>query len=321
MAKINQIVCLGTDQNTGIARCTANLGLLKVAIAVPKGTYVTNTNMSDPITYIDSKIHHDTPASRWYPLPKFVNFEANNTAAGTQSFNYGNSKRVGTDVSVWTFQTIQGDLCGYKALEKFNGKNEEYDFYFMDHMGQLWGRVKTTTSGEVRLYAFTMDDVYVPTLVPGTNAATPEFKISFMFEDDTQLRGQLGLHQTGYDFNDLQGVNSVDITLIGSVGSNGTVIVEATTTCGGANLGDLFGSTLADAAAWILTAKDDGAEITLTSVSYNATTKRYTIDPDQTDTDYDIGDTLVLKLEPIADLVALGIAYYESPTGLEYVAN
>lgn len=320
MANINEIQCLASDLNTGLARCTAQMGLVKLAIGVPKGTYVTNANMADPSTYILAKIHHDTPAVRWYPSPLFMGVEINNTEAATQSFGYGGTVRVGEDKSSWMFQVIQGDRCGYDAIRKFHKQHESLDFYYVDAQGQLMGHYRTVSS-ELRLYAYSFDDIYVPTPKPGTGSAAPEHKISFMFEDDTQLADRFGLVQTGLDLGELVGVNSVNLTLVGSVGTNGTVIVYAKTVCGGANMGDLYGSTLANVAYWILMNETDGLEVALTSVAYNATLKQYTIDPDQADANYDVGDTLRLKFEPVGDLVAGGIAYYETPTGLAYVAN
>lgn len=321
MAKINEILCIGTDVNTGISRCTQRPDLLKVAIAAPPDSYILNTDVAtDPYTFIQGKIHADNPAVRWYPLPEFINFEAGNSAAGTQSFNYSNSIRTGDDVSAWTFQTIEGGQCGYNAIERFHKQQEAYGFYFMDRAGNLWGRTKVI-AGVTRLYPFLMDDIYVPTWIPGTNAATPEYKISFMFKDDQQLRKQLGLLQTGTDYADLQGVNSVDLALVGVVGTAGTVVVDATLVCGGGNMGILFGSTLANVAAWIAINGTTGLEIPLTSVAFNNTLNQYTVDPDQANGNYDVGEPLILKFEPIADLVALGVAYYETPTGVTYTMN
>jgi glucosamine 6-phosphate synthetase-like amidotransferase/phosphosugar isomerase protein len=79
---------------------------------------------------------------------------------------------------------------------------------------------------------------------------------------------------------------------------------------GSVNLGDTFGSTLANIGAFVAANKGSGTSVAITSVTYSAVTKLYTVTL-TAGAGYVVGQTLKFNLNTVTALTVLLISYYE----------
>lgn len=313
MATIGTISCISSDMNTGLGRCPWNIGLIQLPIAIPKGARFSNTDISDIATYLKGKFFNDSAALAWYPLPILVELTDGTTEAGTETFGYGNSARVGKDFPVWTGR-YRGGQCAYNAARKFHGKAEQYDWLFMDSEGRLIGRQREI-SGTLYVYGFDTDDVYVRMWQPPSNSNEPIYNIEWRFSDVSQFADNMIAVETGLTPADFKGLISLTLTKIAEA-ADGVYTIKVETQCGKENIGERYNAELDAAGMWVANNATTGGAITVTGVTYNSTLGALVVNLEENDADYPtVGDDIYINLAAPSVLENAGVGDFDTGEG------
>lgn len=314
MAEIGLITCLTADANTGVGTCPWEPALIVLPIAVPKGAFFTNSDITDIATYLKGRLFHDSPATRWYGTVLLVGLEDGTTEAGTEQYPYGPSERAGTAFVTWTGKFRTGKFCAYQNARKFNGKAEQYDWMFMDKKGRLIGRKHTTTDGELRVYGWDVTDVYVPMWTAPNNSTNVNYNLEWRFADVEQQTTDLIAVETGLSPYTMGGVISVGLTKV-SEAADGVYNIKLETLCGKENIGVTYNAELDVTSAFLVTDENGGA-ITYT-ITWNATGKYFTFNLDEADPQYPtVGGTIYIQPAAISVWEGLGVGDFDS--GIAY---
>lgn len=284
---INKKDCIQTGNNTGIGKCTFRPGLIKQVVFVPKGFYMTPaTPYAGQLT---AACLNTNVGARAYPIGDFINITFQGSAAGQQNFNYGASITTNNGVPKWLFQIADGNHCMYLAMLGFSGASDFYDAYFIDSNNYVLGNDGYAIISTVNTHIFkpfSFADIFVPNWEPANSGSIPKYEIAFTFGDDAQYRNNFAYLQLEQNRKDaIHGLQNVALTATISA-TAATFPITALLSCSNENLGDYYGATFAVVGAWVATNGTTGATITITSVSYSTTTKKYTLLLDATDTDY-----------------------------------
>ncbi len=268
MATINQILCTVMGGNTGVATCQINIKEIVGAIIVPKGY---EFDVTDPQTTLLAACLNTNKASRAYPLWDFEAVTDASEKKVVQTMGYGPKQIVRRGFNDWTFQFIAGGLLLLQELQKFNG--QAWDFYFVDSQNFIMGiagstatklRAVPSTGGFVDFDSWTVDD---GSKVMGLMA-------QFVY-NQKYLNSLFKAVLCDFDVpTTLYGLQNVAIVSTVSAVS-GTYTVSAKTAVG-ENLGDTY-AALADPALWVAKNFLTGAAITITGVTYSATTGLFSL--------------------------------------------
>lgn len=281
MAELGVLNCDVSRANTGWGRCAWEPGLIVGAIPVPKGYSIVNADITDPAAWILALIHNDNDNLRGNPFPTFVGLEATIAEAQAESFGYGGTERSGVDFVTWMAKWRKGKMCSYKSVRTYDGTQEQNDWLYFDNKGRVlaWSTDDTTANG------FDMMDIYVKSWTPAIQSANVDYQVGFTFEDATQLNDYIIAIETGLSYSELVAIQSVNLIQFSSI-TGGVFQITARESCGGVNLGETYTTTLAVVGAWRAYNNITGLAITISAVSYNAITGRYTVDLDGSDPDF-----------------------------------
>jgi hypothetical protein len=111
-------------------------------------------------------------------------------------------------------------------------------------------------------------------------------------------------------------------TVLALVSQATNVANISATVAGGKGLGDNYSTEIADIDAWKATNAQTGADFTITSVTYNSTSKYFVVTLDSTAfTALTTGDKVNIDLVDVAALKALGVDGFESTGPVQVVKS
>jgi hypothetical protein len=273
MATVLNTANCAITANTGLVTCATTPDIVSYAIAVPKGFVFDAADLADAATF-NAALAAKTVANtgRAYILPFLTNFtdntgdpvttNRNNYVAGVQNKPYN-----------WRY-LMNGSFCLFqevKQLLKFNF----FDFLFVDAMGTVWGTEANDSAGDPSLGGIQMFEVWVEDWMQKKPDDVNAYPINFRVLDNRQLNENVAFAPTNFTVNmATMGLANVQL-YAGTTASTAThLYVSGKYVCGGASLGETFGSTLAATGAWTVFTSA-GVSVTVSAVSYNSILDQY----------------------------------------------
>lgn len=274
---LNSANC-GNTTNTGSNGCNLIPGVIKYAVAIPKGTVIPATALTSASTfmaYFVPKFTADTRSGRFFVSPLLTNFDDKTGDAVTE--NRDNYEPTVTNKPYnwgWLLNPAGNNFCDYKKwFNLVNFQQNLFDFLFIDDQGQVWGTAAIDALGANGLGGYAMFEVFVPNWTPKTSGALAKYMFRLKFLNSTQVVQNAVFMQASAFPDNTWGL--VDVTLSAGTTANTTTLlyVKGTMGCGASSLGATYGSTLAAAAAWALT--KNGSALVPSAVAYMPATDEY----------------------------------------------
>lgn len=318
MSLLNQLNCINEAGNTGVGACSLDFKKIVGAILTPKGYTIPVADMATSASLL-AKLQADAlatnKADRIYPISGFVNAEDNSTGLQKQTFNYGPEAPVRDGINNWVFQFVKGGLTLLAKLRLFN-KSTAYDFLFFDDENRIMGTIGTDLDGAQVMKAIPSMYFWAHQWKANTGQAVSEYKIEFSFLPQ-YINEYVASAALEVDIpTNVVGLQDVTLTGLPDVTAGSYDVVAV---AGGANLGDLYETELADEALWVAKNFATGAAITITGVTYNSA-KGFVLALDTADPDYPASGFVTINLAAPSVLAAAGIVGYES-TGAVKIAK
>lgn len=276
---LNTANCGGTN-NIGFKGCNNEPDFLKYIVFVPKGTTIPAASLLTQAafnTYVDAALESDTRADRWFITPLLGEFK-NNTEAPKIKDMDGLKLLSQMMPYNWEWRLAPGNKCIHKKLKTFHQQQSNYDCFVIDANGLWMGWEDPSDTGKMK--AYTVDSIIIADWDPKVSGETNKYSIMLAFGDNKQFNDYWANFASTRSAGTLVGLT--DVSLSQGVDTAGTAIVNTTSyiyvranvACGGTNMGDLFGDTLDDTTAWLVT-NSSGGSVSLTGVTYNTTTKNF----------------------------------------------
>lgn len=309
MSGINSFNCSSFGANTGGGNCALVLGKVMGFFLVPKSFEIKDDEFTDTgiIDALKEASEAAVFSNRIFPVHGIADVADNSAEDTQQTLGYGPIVTVQEGNYSWTFTLLGGGVCLQKKLRKFNGGN--YATIFYDENGVLFGQKVGTSLKGVPLVEFHAGKWGIAT---GTTimSTTARFVVN-----PTYLNEKLGfykLEDTSLRFEDVVGLQDVNLSVAAHVGASLVFNIKATTGCDGEDLYDAFSTELADVTLWKAVNAATGADVTITSVTANPSLKAFTVTLDSDDADKPAtGGSIVISLKSPADLAAKGVIGYE----------
>jgi hypothetical protein len=314
MAKINQLKCAVVGGNTGLpSSCTFNPDLIVGAIAMPKGTLITEANLASFQTYLAAKFINDTYSSRFHRFGKFEGMDDQSEDRVQHTYPYGRKITTKDSVYQWMFTYIDGAMCAHKNYLQFKDREDEFEFLFVDKSGNFLGTIYySTTTNERKVKGIKLSELYPANWKPKDGSNETVYSLTFGIKNARDLNENLAVIQTDFDVFDMDVVMDAEIVLLEAIDGSGDVDMTIIAGCGGSqNLVDLYGTALVATANINVTNAETGAAITKTSVTVagNSPDKYFTLNLDFSDTDYPAsGKYIRVDLVAPSVLIAASVA-------------
>lgn len=303
---ISNFACAGSNGNTGIPACSWSPSNITGAILIPKGKSYTKADIATFWSTLQADAKANTASQRIYPIGSFKSIEDKSSEVQIETDGYGGKTFVRDGDYEFMFEYKNG-FCFYQKLRTFHNKNSQFTVAFIDEVNNvLWGT--TNTAGEFT--GFSLELLIVPNIKVNTGAAATKYYIDFGLSDATEINDLTYAVQFTSSEKLMQLTGLLDITLGVEVAITalGLVQLSAKYNCNNENLGDIYPTEIITPAIWSARNKATGNAITVTTVTYNALTKRISVDLDSTDTDYPTsGGVAVITLGTVSALEAAGI--------------
>jgi hypothetical protein len=285
----------GNTTNVGSNGCNLVPGIIKYAVAIPKGTVIPASNLTSAasfLTFFKSKFTADARSGRFYLSPLLTNFDDKTGDAVTESrdnfeatvqnkpYNWG-----------WHLNPAGNNFCDYRNwFNLVNFQQGQYDFLFIDDIGQVWGTAALDSTGAQGLGGYAMFEIFVQNWTPKTASALAKYMLRLKFLNNIQIVQNAAFIAASAFPDNTWGL--VGVTLAQGATTNTTTLLYLTGTmgCGASTLGSVYGATLAAAGAWVLTKAS--APLTPSAVAYDAVNDQYKF----TITALTTGDIVTFKL-------------------------
>lgn len=298
--------------NSGFPLCDVIRKAPKALLLLDAGVGFNSTNRAS-ISALVTAIKTATRAargSRVYPIMSLSNFEDTSKAPTKAALGNLSIQEITMQEGVpsFTFEHYKGDLF-HNQLAK--AQNANLTLMIIDSAYVIYG---TKTAGGL-FAGYSLAEFYVQ-LAKFANASTPaKYPFDVTLTDITEYKENLAFVQLDSTLLNISGNIDVDLTLGAQVTNVGKIVLTGR---GGKNLGDLYPTELAAAAAWVVTNKQSGAGVTITSVSYDATNKWFVVTTDSTAySALTSGQKFTINLAAAAALSALGVDGFESTGGVD----
>lgn len=320
MARINQLLCSVVGGNTGLpASCTFNPDLIIGAIAVPKGTLIGEADLADFETYLSDGFIHDTYGSRFFRFGKFEGIDNQSEDRQQQTYPYGRKTTIRDAVYYWTFTYLDGAMCAHKNYLQFKGRENEFEWFFVDKSGNVLGTTKySATTSERKFKGIKLSEFYPNNWKPKDGSNETVYSLGFGIANAKDLNENLAVVQTDFDIFDMDVVMDAEIVLLEAIDGSGDVDMTILAGCGGStNLVEEYGTNLVATGNLTVTNAATGAAITKTSVTVAGTSpnKYFTLNLDFADTDYPAsGGFIAVKFASVSTIVTATGAAIEAKT-------
>lgn len=312
MATLNTINCLQDVGNTGFGSCVLDFKNIVGAIRLPKGLEIDITALR---TNLIAAAQNSNKALRALPFYNFLQTTDGTEDIVVQSFGTGAKKVVREGFNDWKFQYVDGGLTLHKQLRMLN--NVDADFLFIDADNKIMCMAGSSatkiqgipvTGGFFHAHPWKLND--------GSKVAeyTLQFTMPVKYTNDL-----VNFVEADFDIpSTVLGLQDVNVT--GAAGSTaGKYQMSLETASVGTNMGDLYPTELAAAGLWTAKNTATDAAITISAVSYNATTKKFVLTLTTTAPPYPASGTVTINLAAPSVLAAAGVDGFES-TGAAVIA-
>lgn len=317
MAGIYGLSCiLSAGGNTGTGKCSITMKHVVGNILIPKGKAYKASDFATLIAKLKTDAAADNKYNRVYPI--LVGWEEvalANQERGTKQFGYGRTVTTKEEMVGRTY-TIYQNECLNRSIVQFRDKQDLFDLLSVTADGAIIGTEKTDpATGEVLLGGFALDTLYPSSFTEPTVADagmwTITFVMKFVEEWDRRLIVKPEDGNVLTDLNGLQNVvlNNVPQTPIVA----GEYHILATTSCGGTNLSEIYGTELAVVGNWVVKNFVTGGPISVTSVAVTPA-GNFKLILDTADTDFVAGQKISISLAAPSVLAAADVEGYESNT-------
>lgn len=270
----------GISTNMGVNSCVTNPGIIRWAIAVPKGTVIPASSMTTAAVfnaYLLSLFKLDNGSARARLLPAFTMITDNTGDPVTEA--QGNFEfKVADRPYNWTFR-MNTNFCSYRNMATlFELSQDLWDFLFVDENNAVMGTLRLDSTGANGLSGISMAQVTVPNWKTKTDSTNTVYTINFLIQNNQDLISGMQINDSNFTPNPAT-MGLVDVRLAaGDTASTATVLyVKGFFECGGGNIGDTYGSDIAAASAWSVVPAAGGAAIVPSGVVYNSTLKQYAL--------------------------------------------
>lgn len=318
MSILNAANC-GNTTNTGVNACNLIPGRIVRAIAIPRGFVIPASQTTDAATFaaaLKAYTQADTRASRFFlsPLLSEIDPQGGDTVNETRD-NYELQVQQKPYNWGWKMTTSELNICDYKNWYNLvNNQAGAFEFILIDDAGQVWGRTATDADDAEGSGGYTMIDIVVEGWKPKTGSALPEYMFRLKFLNNLQLITQFSMVAANVFPDNSWGLIGVTLTAASTASTTTHVRFSGKMGCGASTLGGVYGDTLADADAFVIT--DNGTPITPASVAYNSTGDYY----DATVSTLTVGHTIRVLIAPPSEItVAPFGANIISETAYSYV--
>lgn len=243
--------------------------------------------------------------SRVYPIMSLTNFEDTSKEATKAAIGNLSIQEITMQEGVpsFNFQHRKGDLY-HKQLA--NAENSNLTLMIIDDAYVVYG---TQTAGGL-FTGFSLSE-FKAQLAKFATASTPStYPFSVTLDSITEYKENLAFVQLDSTVLGISGI--IDTVLSLDSQSVNVANIKAIGT-GGKNLGDLYSTELAAVGAWEAINAQTGAGMTITSVTWNGTTKNFVVTVDSTAfAALSTGNKVNINLVAADDLSTLGVDGFES---------
>lgn len=297
--------------NSGLPLCDVIRKAPKALLLMDSGVEFTPADRASVAT-LTAAIKTKTRAARGgrvYPILSLSGFTDTSKASTKASIGNLSIQEITMQEGVpsFTFEQYKGDLF-QKQLSKAEGGNLK--LMIIDAGNVLYGT--ETSSGN--LTGFTMAE-FKAELAKFATASNPAvYPFSITLDSIVEYRDNLMIVQLDSTIFNISGIvdanlNSTDNPPV----QVANVIKIAPTGTGGKNIGVLYPTALANAAAWVATDDQTGANVTVTSVTWDSVNNRFNVTLDSTAyAALTSGQSISVTLANSAALLALGVDGFES---------
>lgn len=310
MAVLDAANCSKNQRNTGLGTCPFNPDLIRYIMAVPKGTTFTAADLADIQTVLQDGFLADAYADRFHLFGAFESIDNQSEDRQQQTLGYGRKVTTRDAQYYFNFQYLDGYMCAHKNNLAFNGRQSEYDWFFIDNANVVWGT--TTISAGLTLFkGYDFSEFYEQNFMPKDGSNDTIFMLSVGLANAKQMNQDF--HSITLDFNiaDLQRVMDVELQQLSAITGTGEVNILLAGGCGADNLVDTYAALVATG-NFVVQNAQTGAAITITSVTSGGITpgKYIAFNLDSADTDYPAsGDFLSIDLAAPSVLMAVNPAF------------
>jgi hypothetical protein len=302
MSRLNELNCATNKRNTGFGNCVFDPKLIAGALLYDNERSFTAAELTDLQATLQADAANDTKSSRMMPVHKFVALTDNTEDETLQTFDYGVKIVVKDGDYDWVFQYIDGANCLQQALRSHNGKKF---VLFYDKDGTILGYQKNglLTTIPVQFYAKNWK--------AASGSAVAQYMIRFIFSAN-YVNEDLGFVKAdGFNLEDISGLQDLELVIDSFSDGGGVAVLSVMTKCGRSNVGETYNQELVSSSLWKATNQETGGDITIATVTYNATTKKYTVTLTPGDTDYPDDGVIELSLKAPSVLAAADVEGYE----------
>lgn len=311
---LNYFPCALLGANSGVGSCYLDIKNVIGAILVPSGTQFSAANTATSTAFIAALAAATVApkATRAYPIHAFGEIKDGSESAVSEKLGYGVELIVRDGTFKWGFRILKGGFCLSKALRQFNSFN--VDVFFVDSTGLIFGQRIVSSTGVVSFGGVPQYQIYQEPFKINDGSKNTIYMQNFSFPGNSfDNLGGVQLQES--DFENILGLQNISFTT--ATRATNVSTVGGVAGCIGADLGLTFGSGLAVVTLWTLQDSVTGtffnASTGITSVSYSATTNKYTITANASDPAYNSGNPVIVSLAAASVLDAAGF-HYESNT-------
>lgn len=313
MAKLfpNYMANAQKSYNTGTKGTPYNPRTIIGLVITPEDYKITLAQLNALQTTWQSSAYAQDKKLRIYTLGPFGEAVDASTDAKKTTWGYGYESYSEEGKPIWSFYPLDGSMYDNDVLRKFNFVAKNFRVWAIDSGGVVLHT--SVIEGGVKYFrGLTLQDYYAPFYKLNTGEGTKPM-LTICLKDPTELHEKREI--TLLDFDAINSIKRINDVVIEQANALTSGVVSLRVRSYGDNLSDKYGTELATANAWDAYKVANGNDITITSVANGTLNgeKVTIITFDTGDADYPTStNQLVVKMEPIADLVALGLDGYES---------
>lgn len=254
-------------------------------------------------------------ADRFQLIGQFESFEDKSEAANAQKLGFGKEvySNRGTQRHDYTYDN--GGMNYHNKVLSFSGKEKLYKALVIDAQGVIYGANQRdpATGLVIGIQGIELSNLFVHDRMEANYQTEATFRISVTFLSNAERNEECYAVATGRTglISAFEAMTVNDVQIVGPVFTATRVMTfQLKAGSGSVNLGDTFGSTLANIGAFVAANKGSGTSVAITSVTYSAVTKLYTVTL-TAGAGYVVGQTLKFNLNTVTALTVLLISYYE----------
>jgi len=261
--------------NTGVQGCALDADQIQGVIILPRNVSLNLPAYSTDALLIAAMNTATLAADslRIRPYLFGVDFVDNTAEAAKEVAGFG--RTVGVTHANPSYQ-MQLDHRGIEQIQEFYKleSNKGNSVIFYDKSRTLWGKIDS--AGKLFGWPCDINVIYKH----ATGSAKPEKKVNFELHDkDAFLNGTttgyFRFDESTYLQDVVSGVHPVKLSVVSAAAA--TIVVKADLVANLVSLGESWEVGMELPAAWSLVLNSTGAAVTITSVTYSATAKTFTL--------------------------------------------